>query len=145
MPGVEWLATDRQWAVVKALQQREYTTAAELADATDLSKEHVRPALEWLVDADAELVECREEAGEHGAHLWALAGLGTEPAVVDTTPCPRKPPTVAYGRIVRGRWWFRLGTHSRRHRPRWTSRRRAAFGSGSGRQRPRIPVPIPTG
>jgi len=80
IPGAAWLATDRQRAVVEALQQREYTTAAELADATDLSKEHVRPTLKRLVDATADLGECREEAGEHGAHLYrALAGLGPSP------------------------------------------------------------------
>ncbi len=87
VPGVEWLASEKQRAVVEALQQREYATAAELAAAAEVSKEHVRTTLKRLVDADAELVECREEAGEHGAHLYrALAGLGTEPAVVDTTP-----------------------------------------------------------
>ncbi|TSD08756.1 hypothetical protein DP107_18465 [Haloglomus irregulare] len=61
--------------------------SAEVADAAEVSKEHVRTTLKRLVDADAELVECREEAGAHDAHLYrALAGLGTEPAVVDTTP-----------------------------------------------------------
>lgn len=85
-PGAAWFASDRQARLVKTLQQREYATAAELADAADVSKEHVRATLKRLVAADAEFVECREEAGEHGAHLSrGLAGFGTEPAVVDTT------------------------------------------------------------
>ena len=80
IPGAAWLASDRQARIVEALNEREYATAVELADATDLSKEHVRPTLKRLVDATADLVECREEAGEHGAHLYrALAGLGPSP------------------------------------------------------------------
>jgi len=82
VPGVEWLATDAQRGVVDALARDRWATAGELADAAGVSKEHVRTTLERL--ADAEKVEVRETAGEHGAHLYrALAGKATEPGVVD--------------------------------------------------------------
>ncbi|WP_299264737.1 hypothetical protein [Halorientalis sp.] len=54
MSGVEWLATDRHCAVVEALQQREHTTAAGLADAADVSEEHVRSTLRRLVEAEGD-------------------------------------------------------------------------------------------
>jgi DNA-binding transcriptional ArsR family regulator len=84
VPGVEWLATDTQRAVVEALQSRRHATARDLADAVDASKEHVRQTLERL-RGDG-VVDRRERAGDHGAHLYrALAGL-TGSGSADLTP-----------------------------------------------------------
>jgi DNA-binding transcriptional ArsR family regulator len=84
VPGVEWIATDRQREIIGELRRRPTATTREIADATDNSKEHVRQTLERLEDND--LVECREHAGDHGAHLYrALAGLG-EGDLVELTP-----------------------------------------------------------
>ncbi|TQQ81836.1 PriCT-2 domain-containing protein [Halonotius roseus] len=84
VPGVEWIATDRQREIIGELRRRPTATTREIADATGNSKEHVRQTLERLEEAD--LVECREHAGDHGAHIYrALAGLG-EGDLVELTP-----------------------------------------------------------
>jgi DNA-binding transcriptional ArsR family regulator len=75
VPGVEWVATDRQREIVAALRDQPTATAAEVADAVDASREHVRQTLARL--AEAGTVEVRENAGDHGAHLYrALSGVG---------------------------------------------------------------------
>lgn len=80
-PGVEWLATDTQQEILKALRDREHATTAELADAVDVTKEHVRNTLRRL--ADAGRVKYRENAGKHGAHLYdLLAGSADVSGVV---------------------------------------------------------------
>ncbi|MFC7155186.1 winged helix-turn-helix transcriptional regulator [Halomarina halobia] len=71
--GVEWTATDTQREIIEALRDRTHATARELADAVGVSKDHVRKTLRRLVEADR--VECREGAGDYGAHVYrALAG-----------------------------------------------------------------------
>jgi len=84
VPGVEWLPTDAQREIVDALHDQRDATARELAEAVDVSKEHVRKTLRRLRDAG--VVDVREGAGDHGAHLYrALAGLGSGESV-DLTP-----------------------------------------------------------
>jgi len=76
VPGVEWLPTDDQQAIVDALRTQRDATAGELAEAGDVSKEHVRKTLRRLRDRG--VVDVREGAGDHGAHLYrALGGLGS--------------------------------------------------------------------
>lgn len=76
VPGVEWVATDAQRDVIEALQKRESATARELAQVADVTKEHVRQTLRRLERQSK--VTVRENAGEHGAHLYrTLAGLST--------------------------------------------------------------------
>ena len=76
VPGVEWLPTDDQQAIVDALRTQRDATAGELAEAADVSKEHVRKTLRRLRDRG--VVDVRKGAGDHGAHLYrALGGLGS--------------------------------------------------------------------
>jgi len=79
VPGVEWLATDTQRAIVDALAERPHATARELADAVGCTKEHVRETLARL--ADRELVTRRSGAGDHGADVYQEDGAGS--ALVD--------------------------------------------------------------
>ena len=81
VPGVEWLATDTQRAIVDALAERPTATTRELADAVDCSKEHVRQTLARLRERG--LIARRDAAGDHGADVYrdtgadhALADLG---------------------------------------------------------------------
>ena len=84
VPGVEYVGTDDQRAIVDALRERPTATAAELAEAADVTDRYVRDLLARL--ADAGTVEVREGAGEHGANVYrALAGLDG-PEQVDLTP-----------------------------------------------------------
>ena len=82
-PGVEWIATDLQRAIINELADRPAATVADLADAVDCSKEHVRETLERLENADTPLVERDAGAGAYGADVYrgddatdALADLG---------------------------------------------------------------------
>ena len=84
VPGVEWLPTDAQQEIVETLHNQRKATARELAEAVDVSKEHVRKTLRRL--SDTGVVDVHEGAGDHGAHLYrALAGLGSG-ETVDLTP-----------------------------------------------------------
>ena len=67
-PGVEWVATDTQQAIVEELRARRGMTARELAEATDASKRHVTKTLKRLHDAGR--VECREGIGDYGADVF---------------------------------------------------------------------------
>ncbi len=84
--GVERPRTETQREVIAALRERPHATAAELADAVECTKEHVRNTLHDL--EDEEVVAVRERAGEHGAHLYrALAGIdAAEYGSTDLTP-----------------------------------------------------------
>jgi hypothetical protein len=74
VPGVEWRATEKQAKIFRALRDRPTATAAGLAEAADVSKEHVRKTLAKAVESGA--VERRERAGDHGADVYrALAGV----------------------------------------------------------------------
>ena len=86
-PGVEWLASDTQRAIVDALADRPRATVRELADAVDCSKEHVRETLARL--ADRGLVEREERAGAHGADVYRDAGADT--AIVDLGETTNEP------------------------------------------------------
>ncbi|SEP23224.1 hypothetical protein SAMN04487948_12438 [Halogranum amylolyticum] len=81
--GVEWVATDAQRAIIKALREQESATARELAAATDVSKRHVAKTLSRLLDE--ERVTCREDVGDHGADVFS-AEDGPMSGLVDLTP-----------------------------------------------------------
>jgi DNA-binding transcriptional ArsR family regulator len=84
VPGVEWLPTDDQAAIVDALRGRRDATARELAEVADVTKEHVRKTLRRLHDKG--VVDVRQGAGDHGAHVYrALSGLGSGECV-DLSP-----------------------------------------------------------
>jgi len=84
VPGVEWLATDTQRAVVDALADRPSATVRELADAAGCTKEHVRETLGRL-EGDG-VTERRERAGEHGADVWRCHGASdAQVALGETT------------------------------------------------------------
>ncbi len=83
-PGVEYVGTDDQRAIVDALRKRPTATAGELAEAADVTERYVRDVLARL--ADDGTVEVREGAGDHGANVYrALAGLDG-PAQVNLSP-----------------------------------------------------------
>jgi DNA-binding transcriptional ArsR family regulator len=86
VPGVEWLATDTQTEIIETLTQHSSATTREIAEAVGCSKEHARNTLGRLEEEN--LVDVRENAGDHGAHLYRiLAGIGTTVnAQVDLTP-----------------------------------------------------------
>jgi hypothetical protein len=74
VPGVQYVGTDDQRAIVDALRERPTATAGELAEAADVTDRYVRDLLARLVDDGT--VEVREGAGDHGANVYrALAGL----------------------------------------------------------------------
>jgi len=78
-PGVEWLASDTQRAIVDALTERPRATARELADAVECTKEHVRKTLDRLEERG--LVDRKKRAGPHGADVYRDDGADT--AIVD--------------------------------------------------------------
>ena len=83
VPGVQYVGTDDQRAIVDALRERPTATADELAEAADVTDRYVRDLLSRL--ADAGTVEVREGAGDHGKNVYrALAGLDG-PEQVDLT------------------------------------------------------------
>jgi len=86
VPGVEWLATDTQTEIIETLTQHSSATTREIAETVGCSKEHARNTLGRLEEEN--LVDVRENAGDHGAHLYRiLAGIGTTVnAQVDLTP-----------------------------------------------------------
>jgi hypothetical protein len=83
VPGVEWLATETQRAIVDELAQRPQATSQDLADAVGCSREHVRQTLDRLKDGDG-CVTRLSGAGEDGADVWrgdpngALVDLGED-------------------------------------------------------------------
>ncbi|MCO8242959.1 hypothetical protein [Haladaptatus sp. AB643] len=81
--GVQWVATDAQRAVIKALRDRRSATARELAEETGVSKRHVAKTLSRLLDDD--LVTCRKGAGDHGADVFHTGDEPTD-GVVELTP-----------------------------------------------------------
>ncbi|WP_158056561.1 Rrf2 family transcriptional regulator [Halorussus halophilus] len=83
VPGVQWVATDAQRSIMKALRDRQSATARELAEETDVSKRHVAKTLARLLDED--LVRCHEGVGAHGADVFHADGEPTD-GVVELTP-----------------------------------------------------------
>ncbi|QLG47858.1 hypothetical protein [Natrinema halophilum] len=97
VPGVEWLYTDLQEAVVDELRDAPGSlTAREIVDAVDCSKEHIRQAFDALREGD--LADALEGTGEHGATLYSDDGLPTR-GIVDIGD---ESPTDAYE--VSNRW-----------------------------------------
>jgi len=84
VPGVEWVATDKQRAVIEELRDRRGATARELAEATGVSKRHVARTLERL--AEDGRVDVREGTGEHGADVYHDRGEGDAVGTVDLGP-----------------------------------------------------------
>jgi hypothetical protein len=74
VPGVEWVYSDLQEAIVEELRTSTSTrTARGIADAVGCSKEHVRSTLRRLAAMDT--VQAFEGEGAHGATLYADNGL----------------------------------------------------------------------
>ncbi|WP_436933673.1 hypothetical protein [Halovenus marina] len=72
--GIEWVFSDKQRAIVDELRSSKTSkTAREIADATGLSKEHVRQTLERLEALGA--VDALAGMGEHGATVYSDDGL----------------------------------------------------------------------
>jgi hypothetical protein len=80
-PGVEWLASETQQAIIRELTIRPSATARELADGVGCSKEHVRETLARLEERDYPLVRRLHGAGEHGADVYQDRGAAE--ALVD--------------------------------------------------------------
>lgn len=76
VPGVEWVFSDKQRAIVEELRNSHgRQSAAKIADAVGCSKEHVRTTLRRLADRDdSPAVQAYTGAGEHGATLYADSG-----------------------------------------------------------------------
>lgn len=94
VPGVEWVFTDLQEAIVDELRSDSSPkTAREIADVVGCSKEHVRQTLERLVDPGQgeASVQVVPGGGDHGATLYSETGLPNS-GVVDI----HESPTVAY-------------------------------------------------
>jgi len=73
-PGVEWVYSDKQQAILEELRSSTTSLSArEVADGADVSKEHARTTLKRLADRDT--VQAIENAGRHGATLYADSGL----------------------------------------------------------------------
>jgi DNA-binding transcriptional ArsR family regulator len=73
VPGVTWLATDKQTAVLEALRESdEKVSSSDLADAVDVSKRHVHRTLEQLAETGA--IDLYQNAGKYGATLYAADG-----------------------------------------------------------------------
>lgn len=109
VPGVEWVWTDLQEAIVDELRSDSSPkTAREIADAVGCSKEHVRKTLERLADPDQgeASVQVASAAGEHGATLYSETGLPNS-GVVDI----HESPTVAYRDTSRWTLAIRDPTH----------------------------------
>jgi hypothetical protein len=80
VPGVEWVYSDLQEAIVDELRTAAGDrTAREIADGVGCSKEHVRRTLRRL--EAMETVQALEEAGSHGATLYCADGLPNTGAV----------------------------------------------------------------
>jgi len=72
--GIEWTFTDAQRAIVEELRSASTSaTVRGIADAVDVTKEHVRQTLDRLEGMDA--VQAFEGGGAHGATLYADDGL----------------------------------------------------------------------
>jgi hypothetical protein len=86
VPGVEWVATDTQREIIEALRDRTSATTRELAEAVECSKEHARQTLKRLREND--VLSVRENAGDHGAHLYKVLAGRDSPASgkVDLSP-----------------------------------------------------------
>ncbi|MFC7226321.1 MarR family transcriptional regulator [Salinirubellus salinus] len=70
VPGVSWLATDKQRAVLEELRaSSEKVSAQELADASGVSKRHATRTLKRL--AEENLIDLYEGEGRYGATLYA--------------------------------------------------------------------------
>ena len=83
VPGVAYTFSEKQDRVVEALREsRTSRTAREIADETDVSKEHVRKTFTKL--AEAGKVDAVEGEGKHGATLYSDDGLPTQ-GVADVT------------------------------------------------------------
>jgi len=91
--GVEWVAGDKQAAIIKALRDRESATTQEIAADVGATDQHVRDTLQSL--AEEGVVDCDEGEGAWGADLYhALAGLsGTtvELGITDVAPPEPEP------------------------------------------------------
>ena len=114
-------------------------TARELAEAVDVSKEHVRQTLDRLQEDD--IVDRQDCAGDYGAHLYrAVAGLAGGRRV-DLAPEPAGRDRQRWRKecFVRGRWRSprppQPGVSHVRTRP----ERRPATPPPEGRLRPAYP------
>lgn len=86
VPGVEWTYTDLQREIIDELRSDVgASTAREIADAVDCSKEHVRQTLHRL--ENQEVVQAVRSEGANGATLYADDGTPTSGFVdVDESP-----------------------------------------------------------
>ncbi|WP_254766523.1 hypothetical protein [Salinilacihabitans rarus] len=78
VPGVEWVFTDLQEAIVEELRSsRRSRTAREIADAVGCSKQHVYETLERLADDEfgPPAIQKVEGEGANGATLYSASGL----------------------------------------------------------------------
>ncbi len=92
-PGVEWVFTDYQEAIVEELRSSTGAkTTREIADVVDCSKEHVRQTLERLGDDGhgEPAVQAIPESGPNGATLYSDSGLPNA-GVVDIHESPTDP------------------------------------------------------
>nr|WP_231990838.1 hypothetical protein [Natronobacterium gregoryi] len=89
-PGVEWVFTDLQEAIVEELRSDTGAkTAREIADVVDCSKEHVRQTLDRLGDTDhgEPTVQVVPDQGPNGATLYSDSGVPNS-GVVDIHESP---------------------------------------------------------
>ena len=74
VPGVSWVYTDKQEAVIEALRESdEAVSARDLAGLTGVSKQHVYRTLERLVEDGN--VDAHFDSGPHGATLYSDIGV----------------------------------------------------------------------
>lgn len=99
VPGVEWVATDVQRAIIEELRTRQSATARELAAATDVSKRHVAKTLARLLEDDR--VSCRAGVGDYGADVY------TDEDVAESRPEQNLKAALAEGRIEDEGWRVR--------------------------------------
>ena len=71
--GVEWVATQKQARIIRALKSDEWLSAKDIAEKMDSTKRHVLKTLKKLRGRD--VVDCKKGAGKYGADLYrAIAG-----------------------------------------------------------------------
>jgi hypothetical protein len=71
--GVEWVATQKQARIIRALKSNDWLSAKDIAEKIDSTKRHVLTTLKKL--RDRSVVDCKKGAGKYGADLYrAIAG-----------------------------------------------------------------------
>ena len=103
VPGVEWVASEKQAAITRALAERPSATAKELAEETGASKPHVAQTLRRFVERG--VVDCREGAGGHGAHVYRAAAGVPPQGIVDTEAAAGVTETIANGDVYDSYTW----------------------------------------